>query len=321
MDLDKSQKDPIACLQRRSSTAANKQSTPQQPSSFQSRSNSSSTNKLSTLATNQNYQHTQELSSGSASTALPLVFAMDSTYNYVSPDSVMAPNAFGDDEDFMAYDPTFLPATTLPNEALPFLADGTHFTMPVDFPMASLDTPPLSGFDGYLAGNLDFDENLFNTVGDLSWAADMYNQNFATGMDTFDVPAPPSTASESQGFSPAEMLLPFTPPEVPTAGYSTMSSPSSANPSPPSSHQPTDRKPSSTGPKRQLRKLIKPETCPVCGKGHAQLRERDRHIITQHYDEAVRMGLNVDRPQCSLCDQTFRRKDHLTRHMKRRHGW
>lgn len=246
---------------------------------------------------------------------------MDSAYNYVSPTSVMATNAFGDDEDFMAYDLSFLPGTTLPDETVPFLTEGNEFTMPVDFPITSLDTPSMSGLDGYLAGNLDFDENLFNPVGDLSWGTDMYNQTFATGMDSSAVPAPPSTASDSQGLSPAELFLPYTPPEVPTVGSSAMPSPSSANPSPPSSHPTPDRKTSSTGPKRQLRKLIKPETCPVCGKGHAQVRERDRHIITQHYDEAVRMGLNVDRPQCGLCDQTFRRKDHLTRHMKRRHGW
>ncbi|KAK0387315.1 hypothetical protein NLU13_5628 [Sarocladium strictum] len=251
---------------------------------------------------------------------------MDSTYHYVSPDLVMAPNTFGDDENLAAYvDPSFLLGAMLPNQALPFLVEGTQFPIPVDFPMTTLDTPPMSGFDGYLAGNLDFDENFPDSMGDLSWGADMYNQTFAAGMDDFANPAPPSTASESQGLSPPETaFLPFTPSDVSDFVPSTMASPSSAatNPSPPSFHQTTDRKPSSsTGPKRQLRKLIKPETCHVCGKGHAQIRERDRHIITQHYDEAVRMGLNVDRPKCGLCDQTFRRKDHLTRHMKRRHGW
>jgi hypothetical protein len=265
---------------------------------------------------------------------------MDSTYNYVSPDLVMGNNTFGDDENLAAYDPSFfLGTTTLPNEPLPFLAEGASFPVPVDFSNTQLGTPPMSGFDGYLEGNIDFDENLFN-MGDLSWDTDMYNQTFAMGMDDFAVPPPPSTASESQGLSPTELYLPYTPPGDLTFTPS-MPSPST-NASPSSSHQQPDRKPTAStgpkyvplsthstssskadphGPRRQLRKLIKPETCPVCGKGHAQIRERDRHIITQHYDEAVRMGLNVNRAECSLCDQTFRRKDHLTRHMKRRHGW
>lgn len=340
MDLDKSQKDPIACLQNRSSIPAiSTPSIQQQLQHFQScrdsnRDNTTNNNTqdlpttpLEDGRTDQHNQNPPALIDGTT----PFTHAMDSTYNYVSPNAVMAPNTFGDDEDFSNYDASLFGA--LPNEPLPFLADGTSFPVPLDLDLdlanTSLGTPPLNGFDGYLAGNLDFDESLLDAAGGLFWGADMYNQSFAMDVDSsttnnnFAAPPPPSTASESQGLSPADnMYLPFTPPEVPGYPLSTMPSPSSAttttnNPSP--SQQPS-RKPSSTGPKRQLRKVIKPETCPVCGKGHAQLRERDRHIVTHHYDDAVRMGLKVDRAECGLCGQTFRRKDHLTRHMKRRHG-
>lgn len=334
MDLDKSQKDPIACLQRRSSipeysTAINLPTEHQQPQSLQHRSNS---NNFASIGVEEANNSIFELTSTryiENITPTPRASAMDSFYpQYTDPSSVMArSNAFGDEEDFSTYDASLL-LGTLPNEPLPFLADDGMFPMPMDLANTATlgGTPPLSGFDGYLAGNLDFDENLFNAEGHI-WAADMYNQDFmAAGMDSFStqVPVPPSTASESQGLSPVEsMYLPFTPSELQASTSSGMPSPSSAatNPSPPSTTT-TDRKSASSfGPKRQLRKLIKPETCPVCGKGHAQVRERDRHIITQHYEDAVRMGLNTDRPQCHLCEQTFRRKDHLTRHMKRRHGY
>ena len=355
MDLDKSQKDPIACLQSRSSipeysTAINHLNKQQQPTSFPTPSNSNNTNftSIDIEEAISIYERSNCPQNNQNSTPMPRASAMDSFYTTYDPSTaVMAgPNAFGDDEDFSNYDASLL-LGTLTNEPLPFLADDGMFPMPMDLAnTTTLGTPPLSGFDGYLAGNLDFDENLFNVEGH-AWGAEMYNQDFmATGMDSFtnQVPAPPSTASDSQGFSPVgSMGLPFTPSEVYISTPSAMPSPSSAatNPSPlatdrqssasfgpkyvpnsdPSSFNEPGANLSSSTTRRQLRKLIKPETCPVCGKGHAQIRERDRHIVTQHYDEAVRMGLNIDRPQCHLCDQTFRRKDHLTRHMKRRHGY
>lgn len=247
-------------------------------------------------------------------------------YAYISPDPVMAPDMFGDDQQDLA-------ALALPTDF--FLGDMNDPTLFLGdaFPLSSAGladpfaTPPLSGFDGYLAGNLDFDENLLASPADLNWGAEFYNQDLAM-INGFDVPPPPSTASESQGVSPIDnMYLPYTPPEVPAYSPAMIAPFPSDAPAIPEFQPPTppknDQNTTSNhplGPKRQLRKLIKPETCPVCDKGHAQLRERDRHIITHHYDDAVRMGLNVQRASCTLCEQSFRRKDHLTRHMKRRHG-
>lgn len=249
-------------------------------------------------------------------------------YAYTSPHLATAPDMFGDDQDDFT-------AMTLPTESNFLLSDVNDPTLFINddifaLPASNLSDPftmpPLWGFDGYLGGSIDFDESLF---ADINWGAEFYNQNH-TVANGFNVPPPPSTASESQGLSPIDnAYLPYTPPEVPAYSPPMIAPfppdapaaiPESQPPSPPKNDKNTTNS-HSLGPKRQLRKLIKPEACHICGKGHAQVRERDRHIITRHYDEAVRMGLDVGRASCGLCEQSFRRKDHLKRHMKRRHGW
>ncbi|KAK3400370.1 hypothetical protein B0T20DRAFT_182864 [Sordaria brevicollis] len=71
---------------------------------------------------------------------------------------------------------------------------------------------------------------------------------------------------------------------------------------------------------RRRRRKVKPEECPICGKGHAYKAELDRHMIAQHKDQAEQHDLSVERFLCPHCPQDFARKDHLTRHLQRKHG-
>jgi hypothetical protein len=72
--------------------------------------------------------------------------------------------------------------------------------------------------------------------------------------------------------------------------------------------------------KRQKRKEDRPEKCHICQKGHQWRRDLERHYCTHHPDEAAKMGLSMSRPMCRHCGQDFARRDHLTRHLRRKHG-
>lgn len=73
--------------------------------------------------------------------------------------------------------------------------------------------------------------------------------------------------------------------------------------------------------KREERKVCRPEKCHICGLGHAQKRELDRHMVSNHRKEAERMGLDVSKVSCKFCGLEFDsiRRDRLHRHMKRKH--
>ncbi|CVK97054.1 uncharacterized protein FMAN_11289 [Fusarium mangiferae] len=72
--------------------------------------------------------------------------------------------------------------------------------------------------------------------------------------------------------------------------------------------------------KREKRKEDKPEKCHICGKGHQWRRDLERHYWSNHPDEAVKMGLSRSEPKCRHCGEYFARRDHLKRHLKRKHG-
>ncbi|CAF3450861.1 unnamed protein product [Fusarium graminearum] len=72
--------------------------------------------------------------------------------------------------------------------------------------------------------------------------------------------------------------------------------------------------------KRQKRKVDKPEKCHVCQKGHQWRRDLERHYCTHHPNEAAGMGFFMSMPVCRYCGQDFARRDHLTRHLRRKHG-
>ncbi|KAL6813883.1 hypothetical protein J3E69DRAFT_348077 [Trichoderma sp. SZMC 28015] len=73
--------------------------------------------------------------------------------------------------------------------------------------------------------------------------------------------------------------------------------------------------------KRDERKLCRPEKCHICGFGHAQRRELERHMVSNHRKEAERMKLDVSKVSCRFCGLGFDsiRRDRLHRHMKRKH--
>ncbi|KAK4109129.1 hypothetical protein N656DRAFT_358501 [Canariomyces notabilis] len=72
-------------------------------------------------------------------------------------------------------------------------------------------------------------------------------------------------------------------------------------------------------PARERRKLDRPEECPLCGKGHAYRAGLNRHICSKHPDEAARFNLSTERQVCKWCRSSFARKDHLLRHLTRKH--
>lgn len=72
--------------------------------------------------------------------------------------------------------------------------------------------------------------------------------------------------------------------------------------------------------RRQKRKVDKPEKCHVCQKGHQWRRDLERHYCTHHPNEAAGMGFFISMPVCRYCGQDFARRDHLTRHLRRKHG-
>jgi uncharacterized Zn-finger protein len=75
-----------------------------------------------------------------------------------------------------------------------------------------------------------------------------------------------------------------------------------------------------TSSRRAKRKVDKPEICLICQKGHQWRRELNRHYRTNHPVEAEKMGISMARPVCRYCGKDFARRDHLKRHLKRKHG-
>lgn len=74
--------------------------------------------------------------------------------------------------------------------------------------------------------------------------------------------------------------------------------------------------------KKNQRKITKPEVCHICGKGHTWIRELNRHMVTNHREEAARMNLDLSKTKCKYCDVEFDniRKDRVKKHVKKVHG-
>jgi hypothetical protein len=68
-------------------------------------------------------------------------------------------------------------------------------------------------------------------------------------------------------------------------------------------------------PTRVQRTIDKPVKCMLCGHGHAYRSDLKKHIIANHKEHAVEIGLSVLRHKCHLCNKTFARSDHLKRHL------
>ncbi|KAI0126688.1 hypothetical protein BJ170DRAFT_596264 [Xylariales sp. AK1849] len=74
--------------------------------------------------------------------------------------------------------------------------------------------------------------------------------------------------------------------------------------------------------KNEKRKVDKPEICHICSRGFAQARDLRRHIAVHERSRATHLQVPVERFHCviSSCHQTFARQDHLTRHLRNKHG-
>jgi len=72
---------------------------------------------------------------------------------------------------------------------------------------------------------------------------------------------------------------------------------------------------------RNQRRRLKPERCSQCGKGHADGRDLDRHMVSNHREHAARIGLDVSKVKCSICGLKFDkiRHDRLVKHRKKIH--
>ncbi|GAB1319279.1 hypothetical protein MFIFM68171_09489 [Madurella fahalii] len=94
------------------------------------------------------------------------------------------------------------------------------------------------------------------------------------------------------------------------------SSPSEAS----TTHQP-HQKPSRTRlSQRERRKRDKPVKCPICNKGHQYMADLNKHILARHRDVAASFNLSATRHVCDWCCKSFARRDHLLRHLTRKHG-
>jgi len=73
---------------------------------------------------------------------------------------------------------------------------------------------------------------------------------------------------------------------------------------------------------REKRKKERPEKCDICGMGHQWVRDLKRHYNIHHSEYAEILGCYTPRLRCRYryCDKSCSRKDHLTRHLQRKHG-
>ncbi|KAK4235580.1 hypothetical protein C8A03DRAFT_36553 [Achaetomium macrosporum] len=71
---------------------------------------------------------------------------------------------------------------------------------------------------------------------------------------------------------------------------------------------------------RAWRYQIRPEKCPICGKGHTFRSELEKHVAAKHPDVAPDLGVSTKRHVCDLCQESLARNDHLVRHKKNKHG-
>ncbi|KXX75854.1 Zinc finger and BTB domain-containing protein 7C [Madurella mycetomatis] len=86
-------------------------------------------------------------------------------------------------------------------------------------------------------------------------------------------------------------------------------------------HQPHQKRSSRTRlSKRERRRLEKPEKCTICNKGHQYKADLKKHIVAKHRDMAPLFELSTERNFCKWCPKSFARKDHLLRHLTRKHS-
>lgn len=217
-------------------------------------------------------------------------------------------------------------------------AAGSHNSLMPNFP----DTEGALIYDNDIS-SLQFDCNQFlptSNVFNFQYEA-IYSSLELVGEDhtALDTVTSPSTwSSGNTTLSPTDKFLSMSPPTVLNCQLPGMSSHNEGQPesfgrcmpitpmnlprNPTYVQKPRRRKRKDSGMlKREERKMSKPEQCHICGLGHAQKRDLDRHMVSNHRKEAERMGLDVSKVSCKFCGLEFDsiRRDRLHRHMKRKH--
>ncbi|KAF3059042.1 hypothetical protein CFAM422_011692 [Trichoderma lentiforme] len=215
-------------------------------------------------------------------------------------------------------------------------AAGSHNNLTPNFP----DTEEAMIYDNDIS-SLQFDFNQFLPTSNSSQCQAIDPSFELVGEDytTLDTATTPSTwSSGNTTLSPTEKFLSMSPPTFLNCQLPEMSSHNEGQPesfgrrmpitpmNPPRNptyvQKPRRRKRKDSGMlKREERKVSKPEQCHICGLGHAQKRDLDRHMVSNHRKEAERLGLDVSKISCRVCGFEFDgiRRDRLVRHMKRKH--
>lgn len=73
-------------------------------------------------------------------------------------------------------------------------------------------------------------------------------------------------------------------------------------------------------PARELRKQTRPARCPICDYGHAYRADMEKHIASNHPEQAHEFQVSTARTPCTMCSKTFARRDHFLRHCRIIHG-
>lgn len=215
-------------------------------------------------------------------------------------------------------------------------AAGSHNSLMLNFP----DTEEGMIYDNDIS-SLQFDFNQFPPTSN-TFQYEAIDPNFElVGEDytVLDAATTPSTwSSGNTTLSPTEKFLSMSPPTFLNCQLPEMSSPNEGQPesfgrympitpmnppgNPTNVQKPRRRKRKDLQMlKRDERKVTKPEKCHICGLGHAQKRDLDRHMVSNHRKEAERMGLDVSKVSCRVCGFEFDsiRRDRLRKHMKNIH--
>ncbi|KAL7958319.1 hypothetical protein V8C34DRAFT_148764 [Trichoderma compactum] len=212
-------------------------------------------------------------------------------------------------------------------------AAGSHSSSMPNFP----DTEEVMGNDNDIS-SLQFDFNLFLPTSNTF----QYDPNFElvgedhTALDAATTPS--AWSSSNTALSPTGIFLSVSPPTFLDCQLPEMSSHNEGQPASPGRYMPITPMTPPRNPtniqktrrrkrkdsemlKRDERKASRPEKCHICGLGHAQKRDLDRHMVSNHRKEAERMGLDVSKVSCKFCGLEFDsiRSDRLLRHKKRKH--
>jgi hypothetical protein len=205
---------------------------------------------------------------------------------FLAPDAHLAPQISATDRDLN--EPAVLGLSSKPMDYIPDLGL-PEFALPV---MTEMTSPTSLGSATWASSPLDFDFN--SPMTDMMFQLAAGRTNNAYMEEEFVLEAP--------SIAPWDTVQQSLPKPTAAPGPLTME----------------DRPPGVSA--REWRKMIRPEKCPACGKGHTYQNELDKHIAAQHPHLAAEHGVSTNRHFCVWCPKSFARPDHLTRHLRLKHG-